>query len=257
MKHAAGSLLGQLAVVTGAGRGIGRAVAIRLAGLGAEVLCCGRTGRPDGFPPSLHWIRADVSQPDDAAALRAAAQELRSRISILVNNAGVQIEKSLPETTDADWELLIGSNCRGVFNCCREFIPAMESSGGGAIVNIGSISGRHADPGMALYNGSKGFVHALTRSIAVDHGPAVRCNAVCPGWIMTGMADAAFAVSANPEKARLDALARHPAGRFGNPEDVASAVSWLVSDEAGFVTGQCFTVDGGLTAASPVRPEAV
>ncbi len=141
-----------------------------------------------------------------------------------------------------------------MFNCCREFVPVMEKSGGGAIVNIGSISGRHADFGMALYNASKGFVHALTRAVAVDHGPAIRCNAVCPGWIMTGMADAAFSAADCPPAAERDALARHPAGRFGKPEDIAAAVAWLASDDAGFATGQCFTLDGGLTAGSPVRP---
>jgi meso-butanediol dehydrogenase/(S,S)-butanediol dehydrogenase/diacetyl reductase len=107
---------------------------------------------------------------------------------------------------------------------------------------------------MALYNASKAFVHALTRSIAVDHGPAVRCNTVQPGWIRTGMADDAFVVARDPEAARRDALARHPAGRLGEPADVANAVAWLASDEAGFVTGQCVTVDGGLTAASPLNP---
>ena len=125
---------------------------------------------------------------------------------------------------------------------------------GGVIVNIGSISGIVSDPGMALYNASKAFIHSLTRSIAVDHGPHVRCNAVSPGWIMTAMADDAFALARQPAAAKADALARHPAGRFGQPEDVAAVVAWLASDEAAFVTGQCLVVDGGLTAASPLRP---
>jgi meso-butanediol dehydrogenase/(S,S)-butanediol dehydrogenase/diacetyl reductase len=141
-----------------------------------------------------------------------------------------------------------------VFNAVRAFLPGMEAAGGGAIVNIGSISARHADPQMALYNASKGFVEALTRSVAVDHGPAVRCNAVSPGWIMTAMADDAFALARDPEAAKADALARHAAGRFGDPVDIAKAVVWLASDDAAFVTGQCLTVDGGLTAASPLRP---
>jgi meso-butanediol dehydrogenase/(S,S)-butanediol dehydrogenase/diacetyl reductase len=122
------------------------------------------------------------------------------------------------------------------------------------IVNIGSISGTVADPSMALYNASKAFVHGLTRSIAVDHGPQVRCNTVCPGWIATEMADDAFALANDPAGARRDALLRHPAGRLGDPADVARAVSWLASEESAFVTGQCLTVDGGLTAASPLRP---
>jgi NAD(P)-dependent dehydrogenase (short-subunit alcohol dehydrogenase family) len=164
----------------------------------------------------------------------------------------VQVEKTVTDSTDADWDLVIGANCRGVFNCCRSFIPRMTK--GGSIINIGSISGRHADPSMALYNASKSFVHGLTRSIAVDHGPDIRCNAICPGWINTGMLEAGFDLAANPQAARADALARHPAGRFGQPRDIAAMAVWLASDEAAFATGQMFTVDGGMTAASPVNP---
>jgi meso-butanediol dehydrogenase/(S,S)-butanediol dehydrogenase/diacetyl reductase len=107
---------------------------------------------------------------------------------------------------------------------------------------------------MAIYNASKAFVQGLTRSIAVDHGPDIRCNAISPGWIMTGMADAAFAVASNPEAAKKDALTRHPAGRFGEPADIANLAAWLASDEAAFATGQCYTLDGGMTAASPLNP---
>lgn len=173
-------------------------------------------------------------------------------LSILVNNAGVQIEKTVVETTDADWDILMGANARGVFNACRAFVPVMAKRG--SIINIGSISGNTADPGLALYNASKAFVHGLTRSLAVDHGPGVRCNAICPGWIMTGMADAAFDLATDPQAARRDALARHPAGRFSQPEDIARLAVWLASDESGFATGQCYTMDGGMTAASPLNP---
>ncbi|MCY3880248.1 MAG: SDR family NAD(P)-dependent oxidoreductase [Rhodobacteraceae bacterium] len=253
MNQTHGRLAGKIAVVTGAGRGIGLATARILAAEGATVLGCGRGPTPDGWPAGMVWHTADISRAADVERLRQRAEELPGRPVILVNNAGLQIERTLPESTNADWDLLIGANCRGVFNCCREFIPAMVTAGGGVIVNIGSISGNCADQGMALYNASKGFVHSLTRSIAVDHGPAIRCNAVSPGWIRTGMADAAFGVARDPAAAERDALRRHPAGRFGQPDDIASAVLWLVSDEAGFVTGQCITVDGGLTAGSPVQ----
>ena len=108
---------------------------------------------------------------------------------------------------------------------------------------------------MALYNASKAFVHGLTRSIAVDHGAeGIRCNAICPGWIDTGMADAAFGLARDPAAARADAVARHAAGRLGTPADIAGTAVWLASDAAGFVTGQTFIVDGGLVAASPLRP---
>ena len=106
---------------------------------------------------------------------------------------------------------------------------------------------------MALYNASKAFVHGLTRSIAVDHGPEIRCNAICPGWIETGMLEAGFDLSQDPSAARRDALERHPGRRFGKPADIAAMAVWLASDEAGFATGQLFTVDGGMTAASPIN----
>ena len=136
---------------------------------------------------------------------------------------------------------------------CRAALPFMAEHGG-SIVNIGSISGNVADPRMAIYNASKAFVHGLTRSIAVDHGPKVRCNAICPGWIMTEMASDGFDLAHDPARAKADAIARHPVGRLGVPGNIANAVTWLVSDQAAFATGQCFVLDGGLTAASPLQP---
>jgi meso-butanediol dehydrogenase/(S,S)-butanediol dehydrogenase/diacetyl reductase len=136
---------------------------------------------------------------------------------------------------------------------CRAVLPLMADLGG-SIVNLGSTSGLVSDPSMAIYNASKGFVHSLTRSVAVDHGPKVRCNAVSPGWIMTEMAESGFALAKDPERAKADSIARHAVRRFGKPEDVANTVAWLVSEQSGFVTGQCFTIDGGLTAASPLQP---
>lgn len=242
----------KVAIVTGGGRGIGRAIVDRLHADGALVVTCGRSARPADLSIDVIWVQADVSRAEDASRVVAAASEFGD-IAVLVNNAGIQVEKTVAETTDDDWSLVIGVNCKGVFNMCREVIPAM-SKGSGSIVNLGSISGNVSDPSMAIYNASKGFVHALTRSIAVDHGPAVRCNAVSPGWIMTEMAESGFALSKDPERAKSDALARHPAGRFGKPEDIANTVAWLVSEQASFVTGQSFTIDGGLTAASPLQP---
>ena len=132
----------------------------------------------------------------------------------------------------------------------------MQRQHQGVIINIGSISATHAESKMAVYNASKAFVHGLTRSIAVDHGPeGIRCNAICPGWIMTEMATQAFAQALNPDQARLEAMAQHPLRRLGMPDDIAAIAVWLASDEAAFVTGQCFTVDGGLTAASAVVPD--
>ncbi|NOD33341.1 MULTISPECIES: SDR family NAD(P)-dependent oxidoreductase [unclassified Ruegeria] len=241
-------LAGKRALVTGGRQGIGRGIVEAFRREGATVTTCGRGARPDGLADDIIWCPLDVTDTDAVEALAEAA----GGIDILVNNAGVQVEKTVPDSSDADWEAVIGTNCKGVFNMCRAYIPRMDE--GAAIINIGSISGNTADPSMALYNASKAFVHGLTRSIAVDHGPKIRCNAICPGWIETGMLDAAFELANDPDAAHKDAIARHAAGRFGKPEDIASMAVWLASDEASFATGQLFTVDGGMTAASPLNP---
>lgn len=241
-------LQGKQALVTGGRQGIGLAIARAFVVEGAQVAVCGRGERPEAFPDKLTWHQCNVADPAQVALM---ANDLGG-LNILVNNAGIQIEKTVTQTSDDDWDRLMGTNARGVFNVCRALIPTMSE--GGSIINIGSISGNVADPGMALYNASKAFVHGLTRSIAVDHGPQIRCNAICPGWIETGMLDAGFDLASDPQRAKSDALSRHAARRFGQPQDVAGLAVWLASDAASFATGQCFTLDGGLTAASPLNP---
>jgi NAD(P)-dependent dehydrogenase (short-subunit alcohol dehydrogenase family) len=243
-----------VAVVTGGSRGIGRAIVERLYADGSRVVTCGRGDRPAYLPSEVGWVRADVSDPGDAVRLVTEARELSGPVSLLVNNAGVLVAKTVADSTDDDWDLQVGVNCRGVFNVSRAVLPEMCARGG-VIVNIGSISGVVADLSSALYNASKAFVHALTRSVAIDHGPQVRCNAVLPGWIETDMADDGFDLAGDPQAARADAVRRHPLLRLGQPADIANVVAWLASDEAAWATGQCFTVDGGLTAASPLRPD--
>ena len=240
------------ALITGGRQGIGRAIVDRFLAEGARVMTCGRGERPDELPGEILWQTTDVADRSSVDTLTDRVVAEFGELHVLVNNAGVQIEKTIVETTNQDWDLLMGINARGVFMLCRDCIPIMAA--GGSIINIGSISASSADPGMAIYNASKAFVQGLTRSIAVDHGPEIRCNAISPGWIMTDMAEAAFAVAADPAAAQADALLRHPAGRFGKPADIAGLATWLASDEAAFATGQCYTLDGGMTAASPLNP---
>ena len=241
------------AIVTGGSRGIGRAIVDRLHQDGLNIVTCGRGNRPDGLPNEIMWVKADITKLEDAIAVCQQARDTFGSIDVLVNNAGTQVEKTIADSTDDDWQLVVDTNCKGVFNMCREALKDMATSKGN-IINIGSISGHVSDPSMALYNASKAFVHGLTRSIAIDHGPQVRCNAVCPGWIMTQMAEDGFALAKDPKRAMSDALARHPVGRFGKPEDIANIISWLASDESSYVSGACMTVDGGMTSASPLNP---
>ena len=250
------------ALITGASSGLGADFARQLAEMGCNLILVARRKErldavkeeiADTFPSiALDVIAMDLAVPGAAENLIGEIESWGRHVDILVNNAGIQIEKTVLETTDDDYEALMAVNARGVFLVCRACIPIM--SRGGSIINIGSISASTADSGLALYNASKAFVQGLTRSIAVDHGPDVRCNAISPGWIMTGMADAAFAVADDPAAAKRDALTRHPAGRFGEPADIAGLATWLASDEASFATGQCYTLDGGMTAASPLNP---
>ena len=245
-----GTLDGRSVVVTGASSGIGEAVARRLVAEGALVTI-GSRSQP--VVVGATWVPTDVADPSAADALIDAAVKANGGLDVLVNNAGVQVVRTLADTTDGEFDHVMDVNVRGVFNCCRAAIRWMSDNGGGSIINVGSVAADAADHSMAVYNASKGAVHSLTRSIAIDHGrDGVRCNAICPGWIATAMAEVAFEQSDDPTAARAGAVDRHPVGRLGSPEDVANLAAWLASDEATFVSGSLFTIDGGLTAQSPI-----
>ena len=245
-----GTLDGRSVVVTGASSGIGEAVARRLVADGALVTIGSRS---EPVVAGATWVPTDVADPSAADALIDAAVDANGGLDVLVNNAGVQVVRTLADTTDEEFDHVMDVNVRGVFNCCRAAIRWMSDNGGGSIINVGSVAADAADHSMAVYNASKGAVHSLTRSIAIDHGrDGVRCNAICPGWIATAMAEVAFEQSDDPTAARAGAVDRHPVGRLGSPEDVANLAAWLASDEATFVSGSLFTIDGGLTAQSPI-----
>jgi NAD(P)-dependent dehydrogenase (short-subunit alcohol dehydrogenase family) len=249
-----GRLDGLTTIVTGASSGIGHGVAERFVAEGATVFAAARSSvELDGAT----WIPTDVTDAASVDALIATAVEATGRLDAIVNNAGVQVEKTIDETTDDEYDLVMDVNVRGVFNGCRAAVRQLATQpGGGSIINIGSIAGNVADHRMAIYNASKGAVHALTRAIATDNGhQGVRCNAISPGWIMTALADAAFDLADDPAAARAAAIDKHPVGRMGDPADIAGLAVYLASGESGFVSGSCFTIDGGLTAQSPITPD--
>jgi NAD(P)-dependent dehydrogenase (short-subunit alcohol dehydrogenase family) len=243
----------KVAVVTGAGRGIGRAIALRFAAEGAFVVAV------ECDAPSLATLR-DVCSAEQMLAIEgdaslqavvdeaiAGALAARGRLDILVNNAVRYAEHGVTGTSDEDWASTIDSALTSVFRWCRAALPPMLAAGRGAIVNLASVNQIVANPNLAAYTAAKGGVHALTLQIAVEYGPrGIRCNALSPGLIVTERTGRGRTAS----DLAWDAEA-YPVGRVGYPEDVAAAALFLASDEAAFITGVDLPVDGGLTALAP------
>jgi NAD(P)-dependent dehydrogenase (short-subunit alcohol dehydrogenase family) len=236
---------GRRALVTGAGSGIGAAVARRLAAGGASVVLADVRG--DG----IEALAAELGGDAEPLLLDVRDEEVVAGavggLDVLANVAGIGSTQSAPETPLAVWEDVFAVNARGTFLTCKHAIPGMAARGGGAIVNVASVAALVGLRNRAAYCASKGAVVALTRALAVDHvGDGIRVNAVCPGtvdspWVRRLVEEAGES---------LDALrARQPLGRLGTPEEIAEAIVYLASDRAAFVTGSVFTIDGGLTAA--------
>ena len=235
------SLEGKSALVTGASRGIGRAIAAELARAGAAVVVGYRSGADEAQALADEIggraVQADVSQAEDAARLVAEAGD----VDILVNNAGLTRDGLLARMADEDWRDVIETNLSSVFYTCRAVTRPMMKKRSGSIVNISSIVGVHGNWGQTNYGASKAGIIGFTKSLARELGSrGVRANVVAPGYVKTQLTDVL------PEEATKAMLENTPLGRLGDPEDVAGAVRFLCSDEASFITGEVLLVDGGL-----------
>ena len=235
------SLEGKRALVTGASKGIGRAIAQELAGAGAAVVVGYRTGVEEAEELAREIdgsaVQADVSSPEDAARLVEEAGDL----DILINNAGVTRDGLLARMSDEDWRTVIETNLSSVFYTCRAVCRPMMKKRSGSIVNVSSIVGVHGNPGQTNYAASKAGIIGFTKSLARELGSrGVRANVVAPGYVRSQLTDVL------PEEATAAMLGNTPLGRLGEPKDVAGAVRFLCSDEASFITGDVLLVDGGL-----------
>lgn len=245
-------LSGKVAFITGAGSGMGRAIALEFARQGARIVAVDinkagaeQTCAAIGAESSLA-LAGDISVADSVKKLCAAAIAHFGQVDILVNNAGV-LDNYLPvtETDEALWDKILNINLKSMFLTTKSLIPQMIAQGGGAIINVASIAALVAGGGGAAYTASKHGVVGLTRQIAFDYGQqGIRANAICPGAVETAMTKAIFA---SEDAAVMESVRAVPAGRYGKPEEIAKLALYLASEDASFVHGAAFVIDGGWT----------
>lgn len=256
--ESSGRVAGKIALVTGAGTGIGRATAVRLAEEGAEVVVtsrspehvnetCAEVERASGSRPASYVL--DVSDRDVVERTVREVGERASRIDVLSNNAGIELTHgpSVIETSDDEWQRLFDVNVTGIFRACRAALPFMRE--GGSIVNMASINSFIAWENDAAYTATKGAVLQFTRALALEVGGlGIRANAVCPGVIDTPLTDSFLELAQDPDAVRAEYAALSAFNRLGTAREVADCVVFLASDESSFVTGSALVVDGGATA---------
>lgn len=255
-------LSGKTALITGARGGIGRAITARFLKEGATVYAADLTpkGSLTKHPKDAsHFLKLDVTVEADAINAMDRIRTEQGKLDILVNAAGIEIEKTIEDTSLTEWNQSFAVNATGTFLSSKYALPllreATKSGTTASLINFGSYDGFIADPGLAAYCATKGAVHALTRAMACDHGPeGIRVNAICPGYIDTPMLQSFFngdgsgGAGGNIETLQQAVRDVHPMRSYGTPEDIANLVNWLASDEARYASGQLWVLDGGLSA---------
>jgi len=243
-------LAGKVALVTGGGTGLGKGIALGLAGAGAFTVVAGRRQAPlEAAVEEMTragargaWVTGDVARVAGAHGLVEAVRSRHGRLDILVNNAGLNRRGAMLEFSERDWDDVMDTNLKGLFFCSQAAARAMKDQGGGRIIHIASLSSERGFPNVAPYGASKAAVAQLTKSMAVEWAPhRITVNAIGPGWFRTDLNDVLF-----QNKEWYDRiLAHHPLGRFGVPADLAGAAVFLASPAADYITGQVIYVDGG------------
>jgi len=248
-------------VVTGSGSGIGRACALEFAKQGAQVVVAGiDLDAAEETVKQIHAAggkafacQADVSKPDSVAALVNTTIKTYGKINTLVNNAAIQVNKTVANTTFEEWNAQMAVNVGGIFLCSKLFLPYLILTKG-SIVNMSSVNAYFVEPSCAGYCATKAAIIGLTKAMAIDHGhEGVRVNCICPGYINGGLAEGYFRSQADPVQARVDAGKLHALWRIGRPEEVAQVAIFLSSDDASFVTGSAYVVDGGFGSGLPPK----
>ncbi|MGH3088632.1 MAG: SDR family NAD(P)-dependent oxidoreductase [Rubrobacteraceae bacterium] len=247
-------LEGKRAIVTGAGSGIGREISLRLASEGAFVALADideqaaeKTAAEIEGKTLVH--KTDVTKPEEFEALVKRVVDEWGSLDVMVNNAGVGVAATAPDTSLDDWQLMMSVNLKGTFLGIKYAVPAMRDSGGGSIVNMSSIAALVGLKDRAAYCAAKGGILALTRAAAIDHVEEnIRVNCIAPGTVETPWIDRITSGYDDPAEAKKIMQARQPHGRFVQPEEIAAMAAYLASDESASVIGACMVVDGGMTA---------